>query len=50
MKRVILLLLCALTVLLLSGCAERAAVGVIGGADGPTTIIITGPGSILPAE
>ena len=50
MKRMTLLLLCALAALLLSGCAERASVGVIGGADGPTSIIVTGPDGALPAE
>ena len=49
MKKTALLLLCLLA-LLLSGCAERASVGVIGGADGPTAIIVTGPDGAAPTE
>ena len=41
-----LLMLLMLALLTLSGCAkEGAALGVIGGADGPTAIIVTGPSS-----
>ena len=29
--------------LLLAGCAQAVSVGVIGGADGPTQIIVSGP-------
>lgn len=28
--------------ILLSGCSKKSSVGIIGGADGPTTIFITG--------
>lgn len=49
MKKMLLLLLC-LMALLLSGCAENVALGVIGGADGPTAMIISGPDLTEPAE
>ncbi len=39
MKKLILMLLCLL--MLLTGCiAKRADISVIGGADGPTSIIV----------
>ncbi|WP_099205372.1 sodium ion-translocating decarboxylase subunit beta [Scatolibacter rhodanostii] len=42
MKKVTLFLLAAIT--LLTGCANRdpASVGIIGGADGATSIVVTG--------
>ena len=49
MKRM-LLLLCILSALMLGGCAENAAIGVIGGADGPTVLIVSGPDDLLPGD
>ena len=49
MKKTALLLLCLLA-LLLGGCATDVDLGVIGGADGPTAIFITGPGGAAPTE
>ena len=37
----ILILLAAVFCLLLGACAEDKAIGIIGGADGPTAIMIT---------
>lgn len=45
MKRIFTLLALALS--FLTGCAkESAAVGIIGGADGPTSVMVAGP--VLP--
>ena len=49
MKKTALLLLCLLA-LLLGSCATDVDLGVIGGADGPTAIIITGPDGAVPTE
>ena len=49
MKKAALLLLCLLA-LLLGGCATDVDLGVIGGPDGPTAIIITGPDGAAPTE
>lgn len=48
MKRGLIWLSAAMT-LLLSGCAKSASLGVIGGADGPTAIIVSegGDGSAV---
>ena len=44
MKKAVCLLLALLgTAALLAGCAQAVSVGVIGGADGPTEIIVSGP-------
>lgn len=44
MKKAVCLLLALLgTAALLAGCAQSVSVGVIGGADGPTQIIVSGP-------
>ena len=48
MKKFMLFLAAAMT-MLLSGCSKEASsVGVIGGADGPTVILTTGPAWLLP--
>ena len=49
MKKTAPLLLCLLA-LLLGGCATDVDLGVIGGADGPTAIFITGPDGAAPTE
>ena len=42
MKRIFVLLALALS--FLTGCAKKSAsVGVIGGADGPTSVMVSGP-------
>ena len=44
MKKAVCLLLALLgTAALLAGCAQAVSVGVIGGAAGPTEIIVSGP-------
>ena len=46
MKRITALFLLMLALLTLSGCTkDDVSLGVIGGADGPTAIIVTGPAS-----
>ena len=50
MRKMTLLVLCLLLALLLGGCAERASLGIIGGADGPTVVIVSGPDAAEPAE
>lgn len=42
MKRMILSASAALCAALLSGCQESASIGVIGGADGPTAVFVSG--------
>ena len=48
MKEKILALLLAVTALTVSGCGMD--IGVIGGADGPTEVIVSGPGVSQPEE
>ena len=43
MKRISSLLLSLMLLFSLAGCAEDTAIGIIGGADGPTSILVTGP-------
>ncbi len=45
-----MLMLTAIMSMLLTGCnREASSVGVIGGADGPTAVFVSGPAWVLPA-
>ena len=43
MKRILIVLSLVLALFMVSGCIARPVEGVIGGADGPTAIFVTGP-------
>ena len=43
MKRILVLLLALCMLLSLTACGDSASIGIIGGADGPTAIFVTGP-------
>lgn len=44
MKKLAALILLALMLMLASACSDSASIGVIGGADGPTAIFVSGCG------
>lgn len=41
MKKLFILLMSALLISALFGCADDKSIGIIGGADGPTAIIVS---------